>query len=173
MGRFEIRKFTIQALLPKLSKSMPDTFVTLIVTFGFAQNERKNYFFVQVIYQPRPSFKQTSELHWTRLPVSLECMVYFLRKYLKVEFDQQKNLQYASIANYPGRTQFDFEMNALRKKLDFEGKQSQIIESVLKQRIEDKRADMEAEAIDEYEVVANDIVYVVKVIESPEQLRRA
>ena len=64
MGRFEIRKFTIQALLPKLSKQMPDTFVTLIVTFGFAQNERKNYFFVQVIYQPRPSFKQTSELHW-------------------------------------------------------------------------------------------------------------
>lgn len=44
-------------------------------------------------------------------------------------------------------------MKALHKKLDFEGKQSQIIESVLKQRIEDKRADMEAEAIDEYELV--------------------
>ena len=63
-------------------------------------------------------------------------------------------------------------MAALRKKLEFEGRQSEIIEGVLKQRILDKRADMEAEAIDEYDVVSGDIVYTVKVIESPEQLKR-
>ena len=84
-GRFEIRKFTKHPYL--------------IITFGYEQTENKNFYYVHVLYVARPNMKSEHEIHLNKLPVRLNAMMYFLRRYLKVYFtsDKQDRLDYAAI----------------------------------------------------------------------------
>ena len=60
---------------------------------------------------------QEHELYLHKLPVRFDSMVYFLRRYLKIYYLSDTRLDYAAIANFPGKSAFEYQMKELREKL--------------------------------------------------------
>lgn len=106
-GVYEIRKFKI---LPHY-----------VVIFSYHLNtagQKKPFYQVKVIYEPRPNVKSSSKIKLHVLPTQLLYMVYFIRRFLKV-YKQGYEIDYACFTGWDKNVKIAFtnEMKRLYKKL--------------------------------------------------------
>ena len=75
------------------------------------------YFLVEVEYRPEEGESSFDEIRLKKLPVKLDYMVYFLRKYLRVHFNnEQTKIDYASLSHFILQD-FNKEMKSLESRL--------------------------------------------------------